>query len=335
MTQCCTYSFETLRYYFLCSTNMSSAFQCLEGKQSELHVARQIGLLDYVATSIPLRQDPITTLGLLQIQKTLLYLPANRSYFIIRNLLPPLIPTLLSSLEIYSSFGTFDQESNSLSFNQEVHESNDDQIKRIKELNILQEILEGLLNSTISIIEHSCIDENQLSMQDDLVDLLVTCGLIHQLQNFFTIFHWQQGNQSLIPNSIIFGLKLIEVLTGSKRKSLTIAHDEPINIMVHKSCLKQSQSSNQKEEFTKQGIFILTTSDIDCSRDMINNSKEDVHKFSGGAPRIVITQKTSSLAESTTFLVATILETGLVGLPSLLIEIILQVDPSSQEQVIF
>jgi hypothetical protein len=285
-----------------------------------------------VATTIPMRQDPTTTLGLLQIQNKLLYLPANRSYFIIRNLFPPLVPMLLSSLEIYNSFGNFDQESNSFSSNQGTLESNDDQIKRTKELNVLQEILEGLLNSTISIMEHSCIDKNQLSIQDDLVDLLVACGLIHQLQNIFSVFHWQQGNQASIPNSIILSLKLIEVLTGSKRKSLTAAHEEPINIFVHKPCLKQNQSNIRNEEFAKESVFTSRPIDINFRRDMINKSKEDVHDFNGRVPRIVISQKISSLSESTTFLIAAISETRLIGLLSLLIGMILPIDASSQKE---
>ena len=317
---------------------MRSEFQCLDEKDSELHVARQLGLLDFVATSIPLRQDPIITLNLLQIQKTLLYLPANRSYYIIRNLLPPMVPMLLSSLEIFSTFGNFYQEPSSITPNEEsVSEFNNDKIKKANELVVLQEILEGLLNSTISIMGHYCIDDGQLSMQDDLVDLLVASGLIHQLQNFFAVFNWQQNKKIQIPNSIVLSLKLMEVLTGSKRKSLVATHEEPINILIHKPCLKDSKSNNKKEDsIKKEGIFTLVDMGIDCCRDIaIEKSKEDEYYLSEEAPRIVITQKNSSLTESTTLLIGAISETRLVGLLSLLIGILLQINPFLQKEVQF
>ena len=243
-----------------------------------------------------------------------------------------MVPMLLSSLEIFSTFGNFYQESNSTTFGQE---PNNEEIKKAKELNVLQEILEGLLNSTISIIGHSCIDDGQLSMQDDLVDLLVASGLIHQLQSFFAVYDWQQKKQIPIPNTIVFSLKLMEVLTGSKRKSLTAAHEEPINILVHKSCLKNGHSSQKIEDYDKEeGIYATAKMNNDFCTDMlIEKSKQDVSSLSREVPRIVITQKTSSLTESTTLLLAAISETRLVGLPSLLIGILLQVNPFLKEEV--
>ena len=287
-----------------------------------------------MATSIPLRQDPNTTLRLLEIQKTLLHLLANRSYFIVQNLLPPMVPMLLSSLKIFSTFGSFYEEVNSMSSNQEhIYESNNDKINKKKELDILQEILEGLLESTISIMEHLCIDDHQLSMQDDLANLLVASGLIYQLQIFFAVFNWQQSKQTPIPNSIVFGLKLMEVLTGSKRRSLIAAHEEPINILIHKSYIQENLTNDGLiDSIKEEGISTLASIEMDSYRNiMVEKSKRNISNLHREAPQIVITQKASSLTESTTLLLAAISETRLVGLPSLLIGILLDVDPTLQE----
>lgn len=73
-----------------------------------LHAARQQGLIDYIATALPAshssRHEPSAfTMALLRLLMVVLFLPANRSYFIARNLLPPLIPMLSMALRAFSS----------------------------------------------------------------------------------------------------------------------------------------------------------------------------------------------------------------------------------------
>lgn len=328
--------------------------QCLELKEPELHAARQQGLLEYAAVSIPIPyRTSEVTLGLLRIQRVLLCLPANRSYFIARNLLPPMIPMLSSSLEIFSTYGDLFQkvgeEAAGTSPRRKGSESSQEKLRE-EELETLQEVLEGLLSSATSIMGHTCNDDYQLSVQDDLADLIVVCEVIHRLRNLFAVFHWPRGEQGPIPDPIVSGLKLLETMTGSKRKSLLVAHEEPINIVVHAASVSQAelsnkdqdsdQPSNRRDSLKEGGIPMLAALGTD-SREERNKLEREQSvemekrtKSLEAVPRIVITQKESTLARSTTFLVAAIAETELVGLPSLLSAVVLQAEPRhSAEQV--
>ncbi|KAJ9560219.1 hypothetical protein OSB04_005379 [Centaurea solstitialis] len=76
----------------------------LDGKDPELHASRQAGLLDFIASALPASHTSKpeacqVTIYFLRLLRVILSLPANRSYFLAGNLLPPMIPMLAAALE--------------------------------------------------------------------------------------------------------------------------------------------------------------------------------------------------------------------------------------------
>ncbi|KAJ6827807.1 uncharacterized protein M6B38_365110 [Iris pallida] len=75
----------------------------LEGKDPELHASRQAGLLDFISSALPASHTSKptacqVTVYLLRLLRVVLSAPANRSYFLVQNLLSPIIPMLSASL---------------------------------------------------------------------------------------------------------------------------------------------------------------------------------------------------------------------------------------------
>ncbi|KAI5077181.1 hypothetical protein GOP47_0007005 [Adiantum capillus-veneris] len=189
-----------------------------DGKVAELHAARQAGLIDFIAAAIPAShtskaEASQTTLSLLRVLKVLLALPANRSYFVSRNLLPPLIPILSTALENFSSQDLVIVTTNSSTTGPSGMLLNDEK------LDVAGEVLNGLLECLILIINHKGADERQASMQDDLIELLTACEVIHHLRDLFSLFDRPQVEGAPFPTPVLFGLNLLQALTSSKGKA--------------------------------------------------------------------------------------------------------------------
>lgn len=150
----------------------------MEGKDSELHASRQAGLLDFIASALPASHTSKpeacqVTIYLLRLLRVVLSMPANRSYFLAQNLLPPIIPMLATALENYINIAaSVNIATNSLSSKTPV-----------EKLESTSEVLEGFLWTVTVIIGHNCSEERQLQMRDGLMVLVIAYQIIHRLRD--------------------------------------------------------------------------------------------------------------------------------------------------------
>ncbi|KAI5007739.1 hypothetical protein ZWY2020_008787 [Hordeum vulgare] len=180
----------------------------LEGKDLELHATRQVGLLDFIASALLASHTsrPVAcevTVYLLRLLRVLLSLPANRTYFLVQNLLPPIIPMLSASLENYIKVAA----SNSGSLNLPLS-------KTTENMETVGEVLDGFLWTVTVIVGHLYVDDEQLKMQEGLIELIVAYQTIHRLRDLFALYDRPQVEGSPLPSSILFGLNLLTVLTS-------------------------------------------------------------------------------------------------------------------------
>ncbi|XP_057952535.1 uncharacterized protein LOC131146772 isoform X2 [Malania oleifera] len=182
----------------------------LEGKEPELHASRQAGLLDFIASALPASHTSKpeacqVTIYLLRLLRVVLSMPANRSYFLAQNLLPPVIPMLSAALENYikiaASLNVPGGSNSLLSKSYENFES-------------ISEVLDGFLWTVTTIMGHISSDECQLQMQDGLLELVVVYQVIHRLRDLFALYDRPQVEGSPFPSSIILSIKLLTVLTS-------------------------------------------------------------------------------------------------------------------------
>ncbi|KAJ1291738.1 hypothetical protein BS78_02G339100 [Paspalum vaginatum] len=189
----------------------------LEGKDLELHASRQIGLLDFIASALPASHTSKpgacqVTVYLLRLLRVLLSLPANRTYFLVQNLLPPIIPMLSASLENYIKVAA----SNSGSSNLLSSKTSTDNTESSGE------VLDGFLWTVTMIVGHVHLDNEQLQMQGGLIELIVAYQIIHRLRDLFALYDRPQVEGSPLPSSILFGLNLLAVLTSKPGNFSTI-----------------------------------------------------------------------------------------------------------------
>ncbi|KAL6657655.1 hypothetical protein ACP70R_005435 [Stipagrostis hirtigluma subsp. patula] len=189
----------------------------LEGKDLELHASRQVGLLDFIASALPASHTSKpgacqVTVYLLRLLRVLLSLPANRTYFLVQNLLPPIIPMLSASLENYIKVAA----SNSGSANILSSKTSSENTESIGE------VLDGFLWTVTVIVGHVHLDDEQLQMQGGLIELIVAYQIIHRLRDLFALYDRPQVEGSPLPSSILFGLNLLAVLTSKPGKFSTI-----------------------------------------------------------------------------------------------------------------
>ncbi|KAK1317081.1 hypothetical protein QJS10_CPA05g01789 [Acorus calamus] len=183
----------------------------LEGKDTELHASRQAGLLDFIASALPASHTSRpevcqVTLYLLRLLRVLLSLPANRSYFLAQNLLPPVIPLLSASLENYIKIAASSNLPGS---------SNSSSNKALAEnLDSIAEVLDGFLWTVTTIIGHVHSDERQIQMQDGLIELIIAYQVIHRLRDLFSLYDRPQVEGYPFPSSILLSLNLLAVLTS-------------------------------------------------------------------------------------------------------------------------
>lgn len=347
--------------------------QYLEEREAELHAARQQGLIDYIATALPASHSSkpeasAFTLALLRLLMVVLSLPANRSYFIARNLLPPLIPMLSTALENFSSsdsvnnqgvlslvFSSLSKEVPALPSDGQCAPAmlvKEEKMTQEEKIEVMQEVLEGLLWVASVIIGHSCVDQHLIQMQEDLAELVVACEVLHKLKNLFALFDRPQIEGAAIPGPVLLGLRMLETLTGPRGKTLTAVHETPVNIVgrplqpTPEPESIQEDSSTQKligviEECPTGDSALLSISGIlnDEAKmenpDAKSNDNVKTPDLLSAIPSVSqVDEKNHALNRSTKFLLEAIEETGLVGLPSLLTAVLLQANPrASPEQV--
>lgn len=182
----------------------------VEGKDAELYASRQAGLLDFIASVLPASHTSKldachVTLHLLKLLRVLLSMPANRSYFLAQNLLPPFIPMLSAALENYIKIAA----SLNVPGNINVPSSK----TSAESFQTTSEVLDGFLWLVTRIIGHVNFDERQLQMRDSLVELLVAYQVIHRLRDLFALYDRPQVEGLPMPSSILLGISLLVVIT--------------------------------------------------------------------------------------------------------------------------
>ncbi|WOL01711.1 hypothetical protein Cni_G10428 [Canna indica] len=182
----------------------------LEGKDLELHASRQARLLDFISSALPAShiskpEACQVTVHFLRLLRVLLSLPANRSYFLAQNLLPPIIPMLSASLENYIKAAASSSSGGTNLSSSKVSNEN---------LESLVEIMDGFLWTVTMIVGHIHFDDRQLQMQDGLMELLIAYQVIHRLRDLFALYDRPQVEGSPFPSSILLSLTFLSVLTS-------------------------------------------------------------------------------------------------------------------------
>ncbi|KAJ3697937.1 hypothetical protein LUZ61_001642 [Rhynchospora tenuis] len=314
----------------------------LEGRDLELHASRQAGMLDFISSALPASHTSkpeacLVTLYLLRLLRTLLSLPANRSYFLAQNLLPPIIPMLSSSLENYIKVAAASSKSSTDS------------------MDSVAEILDGFLWSVTVIIGHVNNNEKQTQMQDGLVELIVAYKVIHHLRDLFALYDRPQVEGSPFPSSILFGLNLLAVLTSRDSPgAFSIIDWDSCKLNTSRGYLllkkleyldsqemhtggegTKTEANSLPEECLEEKIessngggnsdlaFDLAQKDeknsAESSREInkVTDTVATVTDIAGGGNKM-------NLKQPVVLVLSAIVETGLVSLPSLLTAVLLQ-----------
>jgi hypothetical protein len=363
--------------FILVGNIMFTLVQYLDGKDLELHASRQVGLLDFIASALPASHSSKpgacqVTVYLLRLLRVLLSLPANRTYFLVQNLLPPLIPMLSASLENYikvaaSNFGS----SNPLSSKPSTENTDS-----------IGEVLDGFLWTVTMIVGHVHLNDEQLKMQGGLIELIVAYQIIHRLRDLFALYDRPQVEGSPLPSSILFGLNLLAVLTSKPGNFSTIdwescrcrtlgglvqeheylcsqdsmnnqlmAPEQSEDAKLYREVTEENKSSEQHElgfpddmnnsemQLSDMGVTTKPLSEIPSQGD--ENSTED-RFLEARKLNIVCSVSNDSpakgnetnLKQPVVLVLSAMAETGLVSLPSLLTAVLLQANNrSSSEQV--
>ncbi|BAT76540.1 hypothetical protein LR48_Vigan01g275200 [Vigna angularis] len=189
---------------------ISEMIKYLEGKDPELQASRQAGLLDFIASALPASHTSKpeacqVMLHLLKLLRVVLSTPANRSYFLAQNLLPPIIPMLSAALENYIKIaaslgvpGNFSLPSSKAS---------------VENFESISEILNNFLWTVTAIFGHISSEERQLQMRDGLLELLISYQVIHRLRDLFALHDRPQTEGSAFPGPILLSIQLLVVLT--------------------------------------------------------------------------------------------------------------------------
>lgn len=183
----------------------------MEGKDPELQASRQAGLLDFIASALPASHTSKpeacqVMLHLLKLLRVVLSTPANRSYFLAQNLLPPIIPMLSAALENYIKIAA----SLSIPGNSTLPSSK----ASVENFESISEILNNFLWTVTAIFGHISSDERQLQMRDGLLELLISYQVIHRLRDLFALHDRPQMEGSAFPAPILLSIQLLVVLTS-------------------------------------------------------------------------------------------------------------------------
>lgn len=276
----------------------------LDGNDPELHASRQAGLLDFVASALPAShtskpEASQVTIYFLRLLNTILSLPANRSYFLAENLLPPMIPMLAAALENFIKITA--SSSSNIGGSKTLMENS----------NTISEVLDGSLWTVAAIVGHSSSDERQHQMQDGLIELAIAYQVIHRLRDLFALYDRPQVEGSPFPSSILLSIKLLVILTSRYRVRTSINWESyPLEAM------KINETIMDPESFSKLLQDVPEDRPLDdlCKKDeksMADNGEKNTNKLGNKQPPVA-------------YLLSTISETGLVCLPSLLTAVLLQ-----------
>nr|CAD1837907.1 unnamed protein product [Ananas comosus var. bracteatus] len=326
--------------YFRCQT-------VFRGKDLELHASRQAGLLDFIASSLVASHTSKpeacqVTVYLLRLLRVLLSLPANQSYFLAQNLLPPLIPMLSSSLENYIKVAA---SSNPSSTTPLLSKTSTDNLESVAE------VLDGFLWTVTIIVGHGRLNDKQIQMQDGLIELIVAYQVIHHLRDLFALYDRPQVEGTPFPSSILYGLNLLAVLTSrpgtlSSIDWETCKSKSPTANAVQKYENSDSQDRIERSIVEKKSNEILgmvqeravsgaslnvieehlgTTLPQKDEKNSINISLErkkesDNYTLGDNVGR----RNADKLKQPVAFILSAIAETSLVSLPSLLTAVLLQ-----------
>lgn len=298
----------------------------LEGKELELQAARHAGLLDFISSALPAShiskpEACQVTIYLLRLLKVALSVPANRSYFLAQNLLPPLIPMLLAALESYIKIAASLNAPGSSSLQPSKTSS--------ENFDSISEVLDGFLWTVMVIIGLPTLDERQIQMQDGLLELVVSYQIIHRLRDLFALYDRPQVEGSPFPSSILLSKNLLVVLTSRPCPNSSINWGKCFPKVVMPDSETVSRLSGVPED--KQcGEFQKTTlvgesvsSEMQAEKEQGNISqKDEKNSADNGIGRK--DESHTSVKQPHAFLLSAISETGLVSLPSLLTAALLQ-----------
>ncbi|KAJ4841440.1 hypothetical protein Tsubulata_009084 [Turnera subulata] len=194
----------------------------LEGKDPELQASRQAGLLDFIASALPASHTSKpeacqVTIHLLKLLRVVLSAPANRSYFLAQNLLPPIIPMLSAALENYIK--------NAASLTVSGSNNTPSSKTLVENSESISEVLDNCLWTVATVVGHTSSDERELQMRDGLVELLIAYQVIHRLRDLFALYDRPQAEGSPFPSSILLSLHLLVVLTHRPETKSSIDWD--------------------------------------------------------------------------------------------------------------
>ncbi|CAL0330606.1 unnamed protein product [Lupinus luteus] len=246
---------------------ISEMIRYLEGKDPELQVSRQAGLLDFIASALPASHTSKpeachVTLHLLKLLRVVLSTPANRSYFLAQNLLPPIIPMLSAALENYikiaaslSTPGNFSVPSNKAS---------------VENFESISEILNNFLWIVTAILGHISSEERQLQMRDGLLELLISYQVIHRLRDLFALHDRPQMEGSAFPAPILLSIHLLVALTS---RSGTISYID----WEYSPLAMEQEIGSEGANFADSAHFIVNNSRGDYNPLPIINSNSVMH----------------------------------------------------------
>lgn len=291
----------------------------LDGKDPELHASRQAGLLDFIASALPASHTSKpeacqVTIYFLRLLRVILSLPANRSYFLAENLLPPMIPMLAAALE---NFIKITASSSTVGGSKTLIENSD----------TITEVLDGSLWTVAAIIGHSSSDERQNHMQDGLIELVIAYQVIHRLRDLFALYDRPQVEGSPFPSSILLGINLLVILTSRYRTVSSIDWESyPVETMP----VNETQEIKHMEVAEPRGFLINSSGNSESSSKLLQDVPEDRPLDdlckkntvdSGGEQK---NGNKLGLKHPVAYLLSAISETGLVCIPSLLTAVLLQ-----------
>ncbi|KAL4559316.1 hypothetical protein LXL04_031454 [Taraxacum kok-saghyz] len=267
----------------------------LEGKDPELHASRQAGLLDFLASALPAShtskpEASQVTIYFLRLLRVILSLPANRSYFLAQNLLPPMIPMLAAALE---NFIKITASSSNTAGGKTLIENSD----------AISEVLDGSLWTVAAVIGHSSSDDRQNQMQDGLIELVIAYQVIHRLRDLFALYDRPQVEGSPFPSSILLSINLLVIL--SSRFGVVTSID-------WESYMPENETPESESKLLQDVPEDRPLDDL-CKKEEKNTVMDEKNGIKSGNNK-----------QPVAYLLSAISETGLVCLPSLLTAVLLQ-----------
>ncbi|EEF47803.1 uncharacterized protein LOC8284472 [Ricinus communis] len=191
----------------------------LEGKDPELQASRQAGLLDFIASALPASHTSKpeacqVTVHLLKLLRVVLSVPANRSYFLAQNLLPPIIPMVSTALENYIKIAA--------SLNVSGISNLPSSKTSVENFESISEVLDNFLWIVGTVVGHTSSEERELQMRDGLLELLTAYQVVHRLRDLFALYDRPQVEGSPFPSSILLSIRLLVVLTYRPKTTSSI-----------------------------------------------------------------------------------------------------------------